>query len=390
MNPSASGWIKKLLSEISKVDTFVDQPPTLFYQQLKHCGFIYGSNVSIIGNMVPKYALTDEEMCKVNLMLTFYYFYNINPSEENFIDSVIHFYSAITVSKSSIFGTILGRKKSAALLEDIIDRRIHIDDNIFTKNFNYFITNALLFVDVLAYQQFLNTQHVSDRFLQDIESAIETIVIEVFESKQQKSRYDDSLTKLFKDSRRYHNEQPLDYGDAIAILKTKLEKQYTIDIACMASWTDKTIDQTENKFLLQFCGHLNLDPALLKQAIEDLDRFYSSHENRITALGSKNFVRSFYNNSSRMVIKLIRRNSKRLLQELHESKELVVLLTKSTQRDLTDEEHKKVQEQLLDIFKSIPSLAIFMLPGGAILLPLFIKFIPRLLPSAFDDNRINN
>ncbi len=49
-----------------------------------------------------------------------------------------------------------------------------------------------------------------------------------------------------------------------------------------------------------------------------------------------------------------------------------------------------MQEQLLDIFKTIPSLAIFMLPGGAILLPLFVKFIPKLLPSAFDDNRIED
>ena len=48
-----------------------------------------------------------------------------------------------------------------------------------------------------------------------------------------------------------------------------------------------------------------------------------------------------------------------------------------------------MQEQLMDILKSIPSLAIFLLPGGAILLPLFITFIPKLLPSAFDENRID-
>ena len=89
-----------------------------------------------------------------------------------------------------------------------------------------------------------------------------------------------------------------------------------------------------------------------------------------------------------MVTKLIKRNSKRLLNELRESKELMVLLTQSTKRALTEDEQKKVQDQLLDIMKSIPSLAIFMLPGGAILLPLFVKFIPKLLPSAFDENRI--
>ena len=77
-------------------------------------------------------------------------------------------------------------------------------------------------------------------------------------------------------------------------------------------------------------------------------------------------------------------------KELKDSKELMVLLTQSTRRELTPKEQKKVQEQLLDIFKSIPSLAIFILPGGALLLPLVIKFIPKLLPSAFDENRIDD
>jgi hypothetical protein len=91
-----------------------------------------------------------------------------------------------------------------------------------------------------------------------------------------------------------------------------------------------------------------------------------------------------------VVSKLITRNSKRLIKELSESKEAMTLLAQSTQRNLTDDEQKKIQSQLLDIFKSIPSLAIFMLPGGMLLLPLFVKFIPKLLPSAFDDNRIED
>lgn len=390
MNPSAAGWIKKLLKEVSSDDRLSNMPLKRFYHDLKRCGFIYGSNVGIINHVVPQNDLTDEELCKANLILAFFYFYGRNPSEEHFIDSVINFYSTITVSKTSIFNVFLGKKKSFALLEDLIEKRIHIDDNIFTKNFKYFITNTLLFIDVLAYQKFLETKSVSHPYLQNIESAIETIVIDVFESKHQKSKYDDSLTKLFTDSRRYQHNKPLDYGEAIAILKTPLEKQYTLDIACMASWTDKKVDQTENKFLIEFCHHLNLDISDLKESLLDIDHFYSHNDNRIATLGSKNFVQSFYNNSSKLVIKLIRRNSKRLVQELRESKELMVLLTKSTKRELTEAEHKKIQEQLMDIFKSIPSLAIFMLPGGAILLPLFIKFIPKLLPSAFDDNRIDD
>ena len=70
--------------------------------------------------------------------------------------------------------------------------------------------------------------------------------------------------------------------------------------------------------------------------------------------------------------------------------EAMHLLHQSTKRNLTDEELKVIQTQLLDIFKSIPSLAIFLLPGGMLLMPLFVKFIPQLLPSAFDDNRLED
>ena len=87
---------------------------------------------------------------------------------------------------------------------------------------------------------------------------------------------------------------------------------------------------------------------------------------------------------------LILRNKKRLLQELSESKGLVLLLSQSTFRDLSKNEKKRVKTQLLSICKTVPSLAIFMLPGGGVLLPLLVKFIPELLPTAFNDNRLDD
>jgi hypothetical protein len=36
----------------------------------------------------------------------------------------------------------------------------------------------------------------------------------------------------------------------------------------------------------------------------------------------------------------------------------------------------------------MPSLAIFMLPGGALLLPIILKLVPDLLPSAFKENDV--
>ena len=389
MNPSASGWIKKLLALLSKKESYLTLPMNEFYGQLKSCGFIYGNNVDVVFKTIAKNDLTPEELSKVNLLISFHYFYKSNPSDVPFIESVIAFYSAIDEVKTSFFEGLLGDKTSDANLEKIINKRVYIDDNLFTKNFNYFITNALLFVDLLAYQKFLINHTITSEDIQQLEGSLETIVINVLDSKQQKSDYDESLVKLFESSKRFQDTGTiLEYHQAIHNLQNTLERQYAFDLGCMASWTDQMIDPEEYLFLNQLGEDLGLDKPNINTSIKDINTFYTINQDRIALLGSKNLVKNFYDNSSKMVAKLIKRNSKRLLKELSESKELMILLTKSTTRDLTPEEQKKMQNQLLDVIKSVPSLAIFMLPGGAILLPLFVKFIPKLLPTAFDDNRI--
>jgi hypothetical protein len=83
---------------------------------------------------------------------------------------------------------------------------------------------------------------------------------------------------------------------------------------------------------------------------------------------------------------LLQRNKVRLYQELRQSKEAMYLVKKATHSSLSTDEKEKIKVQLLDICKTIPALAVFLLPGGALLLPLLIKLIPDILPSAFRDN----
>ena len=391
MNPSANGWIKKLLKEISSNESYLQLSITDFYKALQYSGFIYGSNISIVHSCIENEDFTHEELCKVNLLLGFYFIHHHSKSNDDIVNSIISFYNTIDNYKASFFSGLLGEKKSSELLETIINKRINIDDNVITKNFNYFITNALLFIDIISYQKFLKTGIISEDYIKHLEASIETIVLMVFETKQDKSKYDESLIKLFESSLRYQNETDLiSYEELIKNIHNELSKYYLIDIACMAFWSDKVISQDEQKILISLGTDLNVKQQVIHNSINDINWFYTVNKDKIALLTSRNMIQSFYDNSSKMVTKLIKRNSKRLLNELRESKELMVLLTKSTTRALTDEEQKKVQDQLLDIMKSIPSLAIFMLPGGAILLPLFVKFIPKLLPSAFDDNRIED
>ena len=189
---------------------------------------------------------------------------------------------------------------------------------------------------------------------------------------------------------RYQDNAYISHAEAIANLSSKHEKWYLFDIACMSTWSDKIIDEKEQIYLHKIGAELNLLKTTITSSITSVNAFYTKHKDNIDLLSSRNIVENFYDNSSKMVSKLISRNKKRLQKELVQSKELMKLIGQSTIRDLSKEEQKKLQEQLIDVIKSIPSLAIFMLPGGALLLPLLVKFIPKLLPSAFDDNRIED
>ncbi len=390
MNPSAIGWIRKLLLVLDQKQSLEIVTIDKLYFDLRHCGFIYGSNQFVVNNFIADGDFSKEEICKINLIIALFITHSTKKTTKPFAESVIDFYTEINEHKTSIFNDILSGKKSNSILEKIIHKRIQLDDNFITKNFNYFITNALLFVDVLAFNQFLITQHVTEDYIKKLEAAIERVTINVLNSKQHKTKYDTSLIKLIESSLRYQQSEDITYNRAINFINNPLEAQYVLDIACMATWSDQIIDRQEQTFLQQVGTDFKLQDNSVNESIQFVNQFYNDNKNNIALLSSKNIVKSFYDNSSKMVSKLISRNSKRLLKELKESKELMVILSKSTVRELTKDEQKKVQEQLLDIFKSIPSLAIFMLPGGALLLPLVIKFIPKLLPSAFDDNRIDD
>ena len=84
---------------------------SLFYQQLKATGFIYGSNLSVIEEGLSNLDLSEEERCKTNMIIALYYFYKLEQCELTFSESVIKFYQAIDGHKQSILSGILGGER---------------------------------------------------------------------------------------------------------------------------------------------------------------------------------------------------------------------------------------------------------------------------------------
>ncbi len=84
----------------------------------------------------------------------------------------------------------------------------------------------------------------------------------------------------------------------------------------------------------------------------------------------------------------IAENTDALWREIRETGDLGVLLARRARgQHLSDDEQRRMWEQLKDVVRAVPSLAVVALPGGFVLLPLLLKVLPfELRPSSFRDD----
>jgi uncharacterized membrane protein YheB (UPF0754 family) len=318
---------------------------------------------------------------------------NEDISSENFIKQANTFYNQMNPQGFNLFKKILPKNSPSLTLEKIIDERVQTNDSIISKSFSHLVTNALLFIDVLAFRQYLIHGEIPEKYLKKIEETIVNIVTLALKIKSKKSQYDDLLVKLFEASIRYSKFSRISVQSLETLqldyFTNELEKFYLIDIAGMALWSDGKIENNEAYFLHSLAEIVLISDNFVKQSIDSTDAFITKHKKEIPYFNYSNPVKHFYDQTTQSVVTLISRNKNRLIKEIVQSKELMVLLAYSTRRDLDEKEKKKVKKQLLEICKTIPSLTIFLLPGGSLLLPILIKFIPTLLPSAFNENLDN-
>lgn len=394
INPSAHGWIDKFFLEQKALPEKPSDDAETFYLGTRGTGFIYGHIVSFYAlEHINPHGWLHDEISKTALLNSLYGTYRLlttDPTSTDFIQKAVAFYNEMNPQSFNLFKKVLTSSSVSSTLEKIIDDRVQTNNNIISKNFSHIVTNALLFVDVLAFRHFIDEGHIPDKYLKKIEETIVSIVTLALKTKANKSQHDDLLIKLFEASVRYSkfskvNIQNLD-DLQLDYYTDLLERQYLVDMAGLALWSDGKVEKDEAYFLYAIGQVLGVSEAFVAQSIESTDQFISTYRKEIPYFNYSNPVKHFYDQTTQLVLTLISRNKKRLVKEISESKELMVLLAHSTTRDLDKAEKKKVKKQLLDVCKTIPSLTIFLIPGGSLLLPILIKFIPQMLPSAFNEN----
>lgn len=394
INPSVPGWIDKFLAEQNQHPNSLPLNEEDFYIRTRITGFIFGHIVGFDAAMpIETEERLPQEISKIGMLNTLFQMYRLVKQDNNntdFVKETVAFYNTMIPRGFNPLKKVLESSSFSSKLEKIIHDRVQTNEDLFSKNFSHVITNALLFIDVLAFQQYLQKGSVPEKYSNIIEDIVISIVSLSLKSKTGVSPHDDLLAKLFESSVRYNkfsNTNISSISDLdLSYLSNQLEKYYVIDLAGISLWSDEKVENEERYFLFKLGEVLQINDTKVLDSINFINTFIVTYKSEIPYFNFSNPVKHFYDQTTESVAILINRNKSRLLKEISESKELMQLIAKSTRKDLDKDEKKKIKKQLLDICKTIPSLTIFLLPGGGLLLPILIKFIPTLLPSSFNEN----
>jgi hypothetical protein len=168
-------------------------------------------------------------------------------------------------------------------------------------------------------------------------------------------------------------------------------RRFAIEQVLLAALADRSFDKGEMAFVERLAGDLGVDAQEVALLQIQADEFYRRNRDALVALQLAETPEGLPHALTTRLSALVLDNLDRILQEIRETGELAQLLAKaSSGTSLTSEEKGKVREQLIDLAKAIPALAVFAAPGGMLLLPVLLKLLPfNLLPSSFIDPPAN-
>lgn len=416
LSPGSKGWIKKYKDLLQKgvIEVVIDQPEGVskdHYQHLKmnRSGIVFGYATEMLfceKLAHPKW--TSEERLKLLLFESHLFMFVCNGGDpvkdfDKFTDALLDFYGHHGSKSLMRLFTFFLKENKEAKLENIFAKRTDVGLNLLDNAIwvNY-LSNSFVYLDVILFEQFILTNQimVESRYEEYAYNALIALTLSAYsdgdiEAKEKNifnmflasAHFDDERKELaiekFKNGATFQDFTP-------AIKENWLFKRFLLDISALTIFASHAISTEEKNFLKKLCKHLKIPVSELDETLVMMDNFILNHNDQITFLQDNNAYEKMYRNLSRRWIKILGRNKDKLAAELKESKELVYLIKKSTTQELSKAEKEKVKTQFMDLIKSMPALAIFLLPGGAFMLPIVLKIIPSLIPSAFRNNEVES
>lgn len=179
-------------------------------------------------------------------------------------------------------------------------------------------------------------------------------------------------------------DAPADASDLAARIDSDATRHFLLHLLCLCAHASGRFDPRERRFILEFAAAAGEDAESLYAYEAEALTTYERRPDLVERLRLDGTVNRLRRHLGRRLDRAIRDNGRRLWAEVEQTGELVQLIAKARTQSLTPAEEATVKAQLIDVFKAIPALALFAVPGGSLLLPLVIRHLPfNLLPSSF-------
>jgi hypothetical protein len=174
-----------------------------------------------------------------------------------------------------------------------------------------------------------------------------------------------------------------------APLQKPAQRRFALEQLLLAAQVDGRFGPGGVAYVHRLAEALGFGADELSRIDAEVEQFHAANEATWRALRGAQVLEGLPRALTSRMQAAVEDNLDRLLQEIRETGELAELLAKAASGTaLTAVEQAKVREQLIDLAKSIPALAIFAAPGGALLLFVLLRVLPfNLLPSSFIDER---
>ena len=181
--------------------------------------------------------------------------------------------------------------------------------------------------------------------------------------------------------------QPRELEALAPALHSAALRKFALTQVLLGALLDRNFEAGEVAYVERLSAAVGASGGELAALEVEVDDFYRRNRDALAALQLAATREGLPHALTTRLEAAVRDNLDRILQEIRETGELAELLAKaSVGNALSAPEKAKVREQLIDLAKTIPALAIFAAPGGMLLLPILIKLLPfNLLPSSFVD-----
>jgi hypothetical protein len=416
MKPQDKGWLKEylefrkdLLQELTTESGHKgSHPEQSLYRVIQPTGLMYGQSVGEVD--IPEHEKWSEKdrmkiLLAESLISSSLLFYDkpIRDVEElskvfiKTLESIGNFYNNIFPELSTPAKSLFGKKKSPLeVAEIILNKRIEHTSSFEGNFWTYFFHNALLFLDVFIFGQWIHTNAdkiVADFFRYERDelrfSVVKVIASAAHANKEiayeEKRLFDYFLQSTdFTAERRKEAQKIFEDGISVEDINLPSEnswilKKFFLEIAILTLWADKKVEQSELDYLKSFCHYLGFTDEDLENSMLAIEGFILEHWAQLEHLQNKQDYEQVSEDFIKRVSRIAEKHKSRLIKEMQANDVVMELLKKARTNELTTTEKEEMREKLIQTLRTIPTFVIIALPHKFLTLPILLKILPKNL-----------